>query len=203
MDNIVWKAFTLKELFVPITGRDSNIAQKNLDKSIQKDNDYSLAIITETMQNNGVGFYMKANDPLVLGKVIDRGLTYGTQFGNANYHDYPHFIIGNTNYLRFQSSKFQELCDKYIGNFLAILLNKIFKKSGLFGYGNKIDQDSFSREIILLPCVETTKEDNIWEDNQKYYVIASNYVRYIYLLSRIKLYDTMINNFYLGTEVFG
>jgi hypothetical protein len=177
MGDVTWKAFKLGDLFVTITGRDSTIAQKNLDKNSNLAEDYNVAIVTESTQNNGVGFYMKDIDPILKEKIVDKGLTFGTQFGNCNYHDYKHFIIGNTNYLRPINVNLQKLLNIQTGSFFATILNYVFKKSGLYGYGNKIDQIAFYREIISLPTVEVNKDsDYIWEENGKYWTFAVGYI---------------------------
>ncbi|KWU02762.1 hypothetical protein AEL96_12270, partial [Lactobacillus crispatus] len=46
----------------------------------------------------------------------------------------------------------------YLYKFLSLIINKITVKSGYFGYGFKIN-NKFDREIILLPCLEVTKND--------------------------------------------
>ena len=176
--SVIWKGFTLDEIFRTLTGRDSTIAQKNLDKSTKKDDEYNIAIITESTTNNGVGFYMKESDPILKNKIVDKGLTFGTQFGNCNYHNYKHFIIGNTNYLEPISIKLQDLLDNEVGNFFALLVNYLFNKSGLFGFSNKINQESFYREIILLPTTEVNKMDEwIWSEEDKYYTLAVSFIQ--------------------------
>ena len=178
MSEVIWKAFKLGDLFTTKNGRDSNIAQKNLDKSDDKDDEYNISIVTESMFNNAIGFYLKDSDPILKDKIVEKGLTIGTQFGNANWHNYPHFIIGNVNYISFNDKKLYDICNNYVGNFLAKLINQIFKKSDLFGYMNKIDQNSFYREIILLPCLEVAaSEDYIWEENGKHYTLAVDYIK--------------------------
>ena len=179
MNNVLWKGFRLDELLENKTGRDSSIAQKNLTKSSIKDEEFSVSIITESTFNNGVGFFMRADDPVVEGNIVEKGLTYGTQFGNCNWHNYPYFIIGNVNYLSFSSDKMYELCNDYVGQFFAKVINKIFKKSSLFGYGNKIDQAAFGREMILLPCLECSQAHSIWEEDGKFYTLAVDYIKHL------------------------
>ena len=196
MEGVVWKSFKLGKIFTPITGRDSTIAQKNLNKSNEKTEKYNVAIVTESTLNNGVGFYMHNDDPVLKNKIVEKGLTYGTQFGNANYHSYKHFIIGNTNYLKFNSDTLYEICDDCLGYYFAKLINKIFKKSELFGYVNKIDQNAFKREIILLPCIEVRNdEEYIWEEGGKYYTLATNYISYIYLSGRVNYNQKLVENY--------
>ncbi|ADE19854.1 hypothetical protein [Mycoplasma crocodyli] len=177
MKEIIWKSFKLGDLFDNKVGRDSSIAQKNLDKSNEYTDEYNISIITESKFNNGIGFFMRKDDDILKGKIIEKGLTYGTQFGNANYHNYKHFIIGNVNYLFIKNEVLNKKCNLNIGNYLAKTINLIFSKSKLFGYGNKIDKLSFNREIILLPTIEVKKEDEwIWHENDKYYTLATDYI---------------------------
>ncbi len=195
-EELIWKSFKLSDIFNNKTGRDSSIAQKNLTKSNIKDNEFKVSIVTETSINNGIGFYLRENDPILTGKIVDKGLTYGTQFGNANYHNYKFFIIGNVNYLNFKSNTLYKLCNEYVGDYLARIISKIFKKSKLFGYVNKIDQDSFARELILLPCLEVSKDDEyIWEDEGHFYTLAINYISYLYLNGRVIFNQKLIDKY--------
>lgn len=196
LPNLIWKSFKLADLFITITGRDSRIAQKNLDKALLIDDKHTVSIVTESTQNNGVGFFMKEDDPILKGKIVDRGLTFGTQFGNCHYHDYTHFIIGNTNYLRPINNKLQEIMNIYVGSYFASLITYIFKKSGLYGFGNKIDQSAFYREIILLPVIEVQNEQScIWKDNGKYWTLAFYTVCHIYLQGQIIMLENKIKNY--------
>ena len=193
---LVWKSFKLSDLFENKTGRDSSIAQKNLNKSSVKDDEFNISIVTESTANNGVGFYLKENDPVLIGKIVEKGLTYGTQFGNANYHNYKFFIIGNVNYLNFKSIILYNICNDFVGNYFAQIINKIFKKSGLFGYMNKIGQDTFGREIILLPCLEVSKdEEHIWEENGHCYTLAVDYISYLYLSGKVNYNQKLIDTY--------
>lgn len=193
--NVLWKGFRLGNLFESINGRDSNIAQKNLHKSSVKTDEFSVAIVTESKLNNGVGFYLKNDDPIVKNK-MQRGLTFGTQFGNCNFHNYDYFIIGNLNYLNFKNDYLYSLCNDFVGNYFAKLISHIFQKSNLFGYGNKIDQAAFSREIILLPCLEISENDEyIWEENGRYYTLATNYISYLYLTGKMNKYQKLIDTY--------
>ena len=195
-DVLVWRSFKLGDLFTTKNGRDSNIAQKNLDKSEKKDSEYNISIVTESMFNNAIGFYLKDDDPVLIGKVVQKGMTIGTQFGNANWHNYPHFIIGNVNYITFNNEKLYNLCNDSVGQFLAKIINNIFKKSELFGFVNKIDQNAFYRELILLPCLEVADgEDYIWEEAGKRYTLAVDYISYVYLTGRVSFNQKRIDNY--------
>lgn len=58
-------------------------------------------------------------------------------------------------------------------------MNKITLRSEIFGYGYKIN-NKFDREIILLPCLEVTKNDDyIWEENGHYYTLAVEYIEHL------------------------
>ena len=193
--NVLWKGFRLGNLFELINGRDSSIAQKNLHKSSVKTDEFSVSIVTESKLNNGIGFYLKNDDPIVKNK-MQRGLTFGTQFGNCNFHNYDYFIIGNLNYLNFKNDYLYSLCNDFVCNYFAKLISHIFQKSNLFGYGNKIDQIAFYREIILLPCLEVSQDDEyIWEENGRYYTLATNYISYLYLTGRMNKYQKLIDTY--------
>lgn len=192
---VLWKGFRLGNLFELINGRDSSIAQKNLHKSSVKTDEFSVSIVTESKLNNGIGFYLKNDDPIVKNK-MQRGLTFGTQFGNCNFHNYDYFIIGNLNYLNFKNDYLYSLCNDFVCNYFAKLISHIFQKSNLFGYGNKIDQIAFYREIILLPCLEVSQDDEyIWEENGRYYTLATNYISYLYLTGRMNKYQKLIDTY--------
>jgi len=190
--NVIWKSFKVENLFTPERGRDMSVAQKNLDKSNVKTDEYSIAIVTESTLNNGIGFYLKPTENIYTNKIRYKGLTYGCQFGNANYHNYPYYIVGNVNYMIFNNDKLYNLCTDYVGQYIAKILNKVFKKSGLFNYIYKLKDSDFNREYIILPCIETTKEESIWEER---YTLAINYISYIYLSGRIKNCQRLIDNY--------
>jgi hypothetical protein len=66
----------------------------------------------------------------------------------------------------------------------------------LYGYGNKIDQIAFYREIISLPTLEVNKgSDYIWEENGKYWTFAANTATFLYLQSQVNIQQRKIDNY--------
>ena len=109
------------------------------------------------------------------------------------------FVItgGHNAILEIKNTKLENLMlhHKFCFSFVCLILNKITLKSGIFGYGYKIN-NKFDREIILLPCLEVTKNDDyIWEEDGHYYTLAVDYISYIYLSGRVEYNQKLIDKY--------
>ena len=196
--SLVWKAFQLGELFIFKNERDHTIAVKNIDKSDIRDDFYNVSVVTESMFNNGVGFYMNENDPIVLSRLREPGMTCGSQFGNVNFQEKKYICIGNIYSIFEKDSNFKRVLDtsKFTYNFISNSINKVMNKSGIYGYMYKSTTEQYEREIILLPVIEIKGTDEyIWEENGKYFTLAVNTMSYLYLQGQVNIQQKKIDTY--------
>ena len=174
MDNVIWKAFKISEIFKRVTPPSTNVPAKALNIS-DKQFDGSIALITRAETNNGIrGFIKKGNYP-----TLSNAITYNDQFSIFLYHKYEFTTIkDHLSVITGLNKTFQSLLDKngFINSFLVILLNHLFSKD-IFDYTFTGSDYKFDREIILLPCLEVSKDsDYIWEEDGHYYTLAVVYI---------------------------
>ena len=195
---LVWKGFTLADLYNFDTSLQYPFTQKDLDISAEKSDYYNLAVIAQSAQNNGVIGYI--NKERVDNKYIHNHLmTFSLNFGICFYHDYDFALLdthGSIFKLISKNEKFDEIIynEKLVNLFLAKIIDKVCAKS-VYNWNWKPNSGRVSREIIMLPCLEVAEgEDYIWEENGKHYTLAVEYISYIYLSGRVnknqKLIDT-------------
>ena len=82
-----------------------------------------------------------------------------------------------------------------IPRFFAKLITKICRNS-LYSWSYKVSKELFNRELIVLPCLEVSQDDEyIWEENGHYYTLATNYISYLYLTGRMNKYQKLIDTY--------
>jgi hypothetical protein len=206
MSNIIWKSFLFSDLFTLDSSYNTKQNNKELDISPYKTDTHSLLLINKGGKNNAEEGYIVH---LKQYKTLNKGLTLDDQFGNCFYHD-SEFIMtggGHINVVLLNNLLLKKICDEHpnIYLFLSIIIRKIFKKNGIYGYNYKITEERPNREIILLPLIQIEKdEETIWIINSKRYTIAHNYIELLIkkakttrnlLLSReINNHNNNINN---------
>ena len=175
MNNVIWKAYKLGDLFERTTPPATNCTAKELD-IYDEPFDGSVALITRAETNNGIRGYIKNNGY----PTLKRGITYNDQFSLFLFHNYEFTTIKD--HLSILHSKYEKLNvlmleDKDVDNFLIIIFNKIFSKE-IFNFNYTGADFKFTREIIMLPCLEVAEgEDFIWEENGKHYTLAVDYIK--------------------------
>ena len=178
MSNIVWKAYKLGNIFERSTKLAFKKNQKDLSLSQIKNNETDIALISASRNGSGcVGYLEEKEVPLNL--ISINKITFDDQWG-FTYFQKERFVItgGHNAILEIKNTKLENLMlhHKFCFSFVCLILNKITLKSGIFGYGYKIN-NKFDREIILLPCLEVTKNDDyIWEEDGHYYTLAVDYI---------------------------
>ena len=170
MSNVIWKDFKLGDLFERSTKLAMCANQKDLNLVETFDEEHTIALISASRNGSGrVGYiedYLVDKDKISINK-----LTFDDQWG-FTYFQKERFVItgGHNAILEIKNNKLRDLLDNnlYCYSFLSLIINKITIKSEIFGYGYKIN-NKLDREIILLPCIEVSKdEEYIWEENGKY-----------------------------------
>ena len=191
MNKVIWKAYRLVEIFKRITPPSTNIVAKELD-ILDEPFDGSVALITRAETNNGIRGYIEKKDyPTLTGAI-----TYNDQFSFFLYHDYEFTTIkDHLSIIKALSDNFQKILDNEVkvNIFLTTILNHVYSKK-IFNFNFTGADYRFDREIILLPCLEVSEKDDwIWEENGKYWTLATNYVSYIYLQGRCNYYQKLID----------
>ena len=178
MNNIIWKNFILGDLFkLSICHELSKSAKEYKGEEIQLEN--TIANISATKYNNGVMNYIPIDNEINRRKKCNYLTLVNTVDGAGYcfYHDYDFVSTGGNKVLLYKNNKLQDIFinHKLCGIFFAKIITKIFR-IGIFNWGYTITNRTFEREQILIPCIECNKEESIWEDNNKYYTLAINYI---------------------------
>ena len=198
-DVLVWKGFKLGDLYSFDSSNQYPFTQKQIDISDNKDDIHTIAVIAQSALNNGVIGYIENSDNIK--KYISHGnMTFSLNFGICFYHSYDYVLLdthGSIFRLMPNNQRYNELLE---GNlqcnlFIAKLINKVCAKS-LYNWQWKPNSSRASREIILLPCLEVTKNDDyIWEENGHYYTLAVEYISYMYLSGRVEFNQRLIDKY--------
>ena len=198
-DVLVWKGFKLGNLFEFNSSNQLSLNKKALDISDIKNDEYKIALVTQSEKNNGISGYIKETEEISK-KKMKKFITYSMHFGLCYYHDYD-FVLMDTHGSVFRLlPKNHVLSDilerkKSVNYFISFLIKKVCH-SDLFSYGYLPNSSRASREIILLPCLEVTKNDDyIWEENGHYYTLAVEYISYMYLSGRVEFNQRLIDKY--------
>lgn len=197
MTAVIWKAFDLGDLFERSTTLAYKKNQKDLNLREFKESEDDIALISASRNDSGrVGYLSQTDVPKEL--VSINKLTFDDQWGYVFFQKEKFVITGGHNaILELKDRKLEDLMNQYTKcySFISLIINKITLKSGIFGYGYKIN-NRLDREIILLPCLEVSKTDEyIWEEGGRYYTLATEYISYMYLNGRVKHYQEMIDKY--------
>ena len=183
MNEVIWKAFRLGDLFEFNSSNQLSLNKKALDISDIKNEEYKIALVTQSEKNNGISGYIKETEEISK-KKMQNFITYSMHFGLCYYHDYD-FVLMDTHGSVFRLlPKIQTLSNileniKVVNYFISFIVKKVCH-SDLFSYGYLPNSSRASREIILLPCLEVTKNDDyIWEENGHYYTLAVEYIEHL------------------------
>ena len=198
-ENIVWKGFTLGELFTFDSSNQLSLNKKFLDVSDVRTPEYPIALITQSEKNNGVSGYVAENEE-TSAKKMKNYLTYSMHFGLCFYHNYD-FVLMDTHGSVFRVIPKEPNLQKIFNN--SDEVNYFFGRSiqhicrnGIYNYSWLPNSGRVAREIILLPCLEVSKdEEYLWEENGKYYTLAVEYISYIYLQGRANYNQKLIDNY--------
>ena len=129
---------------------------------------------------------------------ISNAITYNDQFSLFLYHKYEFTTIkDHLSIIKCLNNNLQKILDSksFVDSFLVIILNRVFSEE-IFNYTFTGADYKFDREIILLPCLEVTKNDDyIWEENGHYYTLAVEYISYMYLSGRVEFNQRLIDKY--------
>ena len=144
--------------------------------------------------NNGVkGYIEKKNYPTLKNKI-----TYNDQFSLFLYHNYEFTTIkDHLSVLIPKNQIFLRIldCTPCVNVFLTTILNYAFSKK-IFNFNFTGADFKFDREIILLPCLEVSSdEEYIWEENGHYYTLAVDYISYLFLTGKINYNQKKIDDY--------
>ena len=197
MNEAIWKAFQLGSIFERSTVLAFKKNQKDLTLTEEKQNDSDIALISASRNGSGrVGYLSEKEVPQSLISV--NKITFDDQWGYTFFQKERFVITGGHNaILELKNSKLETLMQTFPSSFsfVCLIMNKITLRSEIFGYGYKIN-NKFDREIILLPCLEVTKNDDyIWEENGHYYTLAVEYISYMYLSGRVEFNQRLIDKY--------
>ncbi len=196
-DVLVWKGFKLGDLFERSTKLALSMNQKDLSLYDDKDEEHSIALISASRNGSGRVGYIE-NSIVDKNLVSINKITFDDQWGYTYFQQEEFVITGGHNaILEVNNLKLKKILDSntYCYSFLSLIINNITIKSGIFGYGYKIN-NKFDREIILLPCIEVSSEEEyIWEENGKYYTLAVEYISYLYLDGRVRYNQKLIDKY--------
>ena len=176
MDDIIWKAFKLSDLFEFSSGNTFALKNYNL---YDKPSEGLIEVVTSSKDSKNNQF-ISAKDIPSSCPIYEKSLTINRNgsIGYCLYHD-DKFIIptGDSYTLLHKIEKFQNVMNIYVNSFLSIIITHIFTTT-VFGWSYKVNSDRFGREPILLPCLEVGKDDEyIWEENGRYYTLAVEYIK--------------------------
>ena len=194
VDTVIWKPFKVGDLFVESTEHYLEKSKKNYNISETKDEEYCVAVCAASKVNNGIVGYINEVDDVPIKK--RKGYLTKGGFGHVFYQDdwfiKPGGSWGMLNILKFRDDKIKRVFDSNttLYKFMAKILTKLFTQICSWGYSSPID-----REIILLPLLETTREESIWEFDGKYYTLAVDVISYLYYVGRVNMYDNKIKNY--------
>ena len=196
---LVWKGFTLGELFNFDSSNQYPFTQKQVDIVDCKDDEHDIAVIAQSAQNNGVIGYINRNENTEK-YVFNDSMTFSMNFGICFYHQSDYLLLdthGSIFRLIAKSENFANTVKNKleVNLYLAKIINKICSKS-LYDWQWKPNSQRASRELILLPCLEVGKDDEyIWEENGHYYTLAVEYISYIYLTGKMEYSQKKIDNY--------
>ncbi|MGP1414160.1 MAG: hypothetical protein ACTTID_04070 [Bacillales bacterium] len=196
---LVWKGFTLRELFNFDSSNQLSLNKKALNVNNEASAEFSIALITQSEKNNGISGYLEETDEIKNKKM--RGfLTYSMHFGLCFYHNYD-FVLMDTHGSVFRLIPHNTILNsllckyEYLNYFLGRTITNVCK-NGIYNYNWLPNSTRVARELILLPCVEVEKDDEyIWEENDHYYTLAVKYISYIYLTGKINNSQKKIDNY--------
>ena len=196
-NNIIWKAYRLGDIFERSTKLAMGTNQKDLNLAKEKDNNHTVALISASRNGSGRVGYVETS--LVdESKISINKLTFDDQWGFTFFQQEDFVITGGHNaILEIRNEHLKEILDNNLQcySFLSLIINNITIKTGIYGYGYKIN-NKLDREIILLPCLEVAEgEDYIWEEDGKQYTLAANYISYLYLTGRVNYNQKLIDNY--------
>ena len=195
--NVLWKGFRLGNLFEWSGKHRISKTAKQYD-TIEEPRDGYIANITAGKYNEGIANFIPEDDEINSKKRID-ALTISSNgnVGACFFHDYYFISTGDSALLENKYDKLQEIFDTnhIVPRFFAKLITKMFM-NGLYSWGYKVSKELFNREIILLPCLEVSQDDEyIWEENGRYYTLATNYISYLYLTGKMNKYQKLIDTY--------
>ena len=175
MKNVIWKAYKLGDLFELTSS--GTIALKNYTL-FDDYNEKRVEVVTSSKDNNNQ--FLDLDDLPKNIPVFSNALTINRNgsIGYCFYHN-DKFIIptGDSYVLTCLNERFKKYADESSYHFLSILITHIFT-SDVFGWSYKVNDERFTREIIILPCLEVAEgEDYIWEENGKHYTLAVEYIK--------------------------
>ena len=175
MKNVIWKAYKLGDLFELTSS--GTIALKNYTL-FDDYNEKRVEVVTSSKDNNNQ--FLDLDDLPKNIPVFSNALTINRNgsIGYCFYHN-DKFIIptGDSYVLTCLNERFKKYADESSYHFLSILITHIFT-SDVFGWSYKVNDERFTREIIMLPCLEVAEgEDYIWEENGKHYTLAVEYIK--------------------------
>ena len=175
MENIIWKAYKLGDLFELTSS--VTIALKNYTL-FDNYNENRVEVVTSSKDNNNQ--FLNIDDLPENIPVFSNALTINRNgsIGYCFYHD-DKFIIptGDSYVLTCLNDGFKKIADEPSYHFISILITHIFT-SDAFDWSYKVNDERFTREIIMLPCLEVAEgEDFIWEENGKHYTLAVEYIK--------------------------
>ncbi len=195
--NVLWKGFRLGNLFEWSGKHRISKTAKQYD-TIEEPRDGYIANITAGKYNEGIANFIPEDDEINSKKRID-ALTISSNgnVGACFFHDYYFISTGDNALLENKYDKLQEIFDTNhtVPRFFAKLITKMFM-NGLYSWGYKVSKELFNRELILLPCLEVSQNDEyIWEENGRYYTLATNYISYLYLTGKVNKYQKLIDTY--------
>ena len=176
MNDIIWKAFKLSDLFEFSSGNTFALKNYNL---YNEPGDSLIEVVTSSKDSEKNQFISAADIPSSC-PIYEKSLTINRNgsIGYCLYHD-DKFIIptGDSYALLHKNEKFKNAMNIYVNSFLSIIITHLFTTT-VFGWSYKVNSDRFDRELILLPCLEVGKDDeHIWEENGHYYTLAVEYIK--------------------------
>lgn len=196
---IIWKGFRFGNLLKFDSGNQYPYSQKQLDIVEEKDAEHDVAVVVQSGKNNGIVGYISRNEENKK-YIFSNSMTFSINFGICFYHPYDYIIPGANGGLFEVTPQNEKLSEKikenvYCNLFISKIVNKICSKS-IYNWQWKPNSSRVSMEIILLPCLEVSENDEyIWEENGRYYTLATNYISYLYLTGRMNKYQKLIDTY--------
>ena len=178
MDNVIWKAFKLGDLFEFSSANTFALKNYNLYNETRE----GLIEVVTSSKDSEKNQFISASDIPESCPIYEKNLTINRNgsIGYCLYHD-DKFIIptGDSYALLHKNEKFEKAMNIYVNSFLSTIITHLFTTT-VFGWSYKVNSDRFARELILLPCLEVGKDDEyIWEENGHYYTLAVEYIKHL------------------------
>ncbi|UVD81551.1 restriction endonuclease subunit S [Mycoplasma iguanae] len=191
--NIIWKSFKLGDLF-EFTMVKKWFVLKNYNLLDQAQNNY-LKVVTSS-KNPSYKYINKDDiDPKI--PIFSNQLTINNigSVGYCFYHDYDFVATPNTYVINYKNENLQKNFNSLANHFLAKIITNVFN-NGIYGYAYGANKENISRETILLPCLKVSSEDEyIWQENNKYYILALNYISYIYFQGKVNYNQKLVDKY--------